>query len=126
VAQGSLAFAALAALYLGALSYGLEHDALRTITFIALVAATMALVLVNRSFSTSLMHAFMRHNITFRYVAAFIAAGAALILAVPFVRDILNFVPLRPVELLAAGVTGLVVLIGCELIKGSASMLGRI
>jgi P-type Ca2+ transporter type 2C len=126
VAQGSLAFAALAVLYLGALSYGLEHDALRTITFVALVAATMALVLANRSFSTSLMHAFMRHNITFRYVAAFVAAGTALILAVPFVRDILNFVPLGPMELLTAAATGLVVLIGCELVKGSASMLARI
>jgi Ca2+-transporting ATPase len=125
VAQGGVALAAISALYLGALSYGLSPEALRTLTFIGLIAIIVALILANRSFSTSLIHALLRDNVTFRYVAGFIVAGTTIILAVPVVRDILKFVPLGAAELFAAAMTGLVVLIGCELIKGRSSLLGR-
>lgn len=125
LAQGSLALAVIAALYVAALGYGLGADALRTLTFVALLAVTMALVLANRSFSTSLSHALLRHNVTFRFVAAFIVAGTTFVLAVPAVRHVLKFVPLRAAELLLAAIAGVVVLIGCELIKGKASAIHR-
>jgi Ca2+-transporting ATPase len=121
VAQGALALAVISALYLGAGKYGLSADALRTLSFFALVAAIMALVLANRSFSTSLSHALLRHNPTFRYVVAFVIAGAVLVLAVAPVRQVLKFAPLGFPELSLAALTGLLVLIGCELIKGKVA-----
>jgi Ca2+-transporting ATPase len=118
VAQGVLALALISVLYLGAAKYGLSPDALRTLSFFALVAAILALVLANRSFSTSLSHALLRHNLTFRYVMAFVFAGAVLVLAVPPIRAVLEFTPLGLPELSLAGAIGLLVLVGCELIKG--------
>ncbi|MDE2561900.1 MAG: hypothetical protein KGL48_06575 [Sphingomonadales bacterium] len=43
----------------------------------------LAMLLANRSFGTSLRHALLRHNVTFRLVLAFAAAGFVLILTSP-------------------------------------------
>jgi len=118
IVQGGLAFALIAALYLGANRYGLAADELRTLSFFSLLAAILALVLANRSFSTSLSHTLLRHNVVFRYVLAFVLAGSALILTVPPIQRILRFTSLGPAELALATLTGLIVLIACEVTKG--------
>jgi Ca2+-transporting ATPase len=125
VAQGVLTLALISVLYLGAAEYGLSADALRTLSFFALLTATMALVLANRSFSTSLSHALLRHNLTFRYVVAFVIGGAVLVLTVAPVRHVLKFAPLGLSELSLAGMIGFLVLIGCELIKGKVLPVPR-
>ena len=118
IVQGGLAFALIGALYLGAGRYDLAADELRTLTFFSLLAAVLALVLANRSFSTSLSHALLRHNMVFRYVLTFVIAGSALILVVPSIQHILRFAPLGPAELALAALTGIAVLIACEVTKG--------
>jgi hypothetical protein len=52
---------------------------------------------------------------------AFVIGGAVVILAVAPVREVLKFAPLGLPELSLAGLTGLLVLIGCELIKDRVS-----
>jgi Ca2+-transporting ATPase len=119
IVQGGMALALIGALYLSASHLGLAADQLRTLSFFALLAAILALVLANRSFSTSLSHALLRHNIVFRYVLAFVLGGAALILTVAPIRRILGFAPLAPLELGLAALVGVVLLIACELTKSA-------
>ncbi|SFG01350.1 Ca2+-transporting ATPase [Novosphingobium sp. CF614] len=119
-AQGALAAAVLIALYLAAARYGLPAAELRTLTFFALVSAILALVLANRSFSTSLGHALLRGNRVFRYVLGFIAAGSVTILTVPAIRRILGFAPLDWLELGLVVLTGAGLLVLLEFTKGRA------
>ena len=115
--QGAIALLVIGSLYLGANANGMEADALRTFAFFALLSATIALVLANRSFSRSMRIALLRHNLSFRYVLGFMAAGAALILAVPGVQRVLKFAPLEPPHGALIALVGILVLAACELTK---------
>jgi Ca2+-transporting ATPase len=118
--QGGIAFVLLAALFVGADYYGLGPEQLRTLIFLALISSILALVLANRSFSASPRHALMRHNVTFRYVIAFIVIGSVLILTVPSLQRVLKFAPLGLAELLLVGLTGVILLMLFEFAKGRA------
>jgi Ca2+-transporting ATPase len=122
IVQGGLALALIGALYLGADHYGLLPERLRALSFFALLAAILALVLGNRSFSTSLSHALLRHNVTFRYVLAFVITGSAMILTMPPVQRVLKFAPLGPVELGLVALTGIVLLLAFEFTKGKGRL----
>jgi Ca2+-transporting ATPase len=90
------------------------------------LAAILALVLANRSFSTSLSHALARHNIMFRYVLALVLGAAALILSVAPIRHTLGFAPLGAPELGLAALSGVVLLVACEWTKRIAPASSRI
>ncbi|MGD9810561.1 MAG: cation-translocating P-type ATPase [Sphingobium sp.] len=125
IVQGGLALALIGALYLSASHFGVAADQLRTLSFFALLAAILALVLANRSFSTSLSHALVRHNIVFRYVLALVLGGAALILNVAPIRHTLGFAPLGPLQLGLAALAGVVLLVACELTKSAVQEVHR-
>ncbi len=91
VFQGAVAFALLAAVYLTATYQGLPASDTRALTFVALIMAILALILVNRSFGTSLMSAFTRKNVALRYVLGAVAAVLVLIMLVPPLRTLLKF-----------------------------------
>lgn len=92
LAQGVLALGVMALITIGAGRMDLTPDHGRTLCFFSLLAAIMALVLANRSFSARLGHAFLRQNAVFRYVAGFVVAGCGLILGIAPVRATLGFV----------------------------------
>ncbi len=60
--QGLLAFVLVAAVYLGAARAGASDEEVRTVTFVALVLANIAQVLVNRSFGIDPMRLLTRPN----------------------------------------------------------------
>ena len=124
VLQGAIAFVALAALYLARADQGMPHESLRSLIFFSLVAAILALVLANRSFSTAISHALLRHNITFRYVLAFMALAGAIILSVPAARRALQFGPLGWADLAIVGATGFGLLLLFELTKAWSGARG--
>jgi hypothetical protein len=62
VLQGGLTFGLVGAIFLIALQRGMPDDEVRALTFISLVLSIVSLILVNRSFSTSLVAAFRRPN----------------------------------------------------------------
>ncbi len=95
LAQGGLALAMLAGIFLWASDAGMAEADVRGLTFFCLVGAILVLILVNRSFDTSLRHALVRGNLALRYVLGAVVAIAALILAVPPVRALLKFGPLH-------------------------------
>ena len=117
VVQGAIAFAVLTGIYLASVDLGMTPESLRSLLFFSLVAAVLALVLANRSFSTSISHALLRHNITFRYVLAFMALAGTIILTVPAVQRALQFGPLGWADLAVVAGTGFGLLLVFELTK---------
>lgn len=117
VFQGGAAFAMLASLYLVASNRGMPEPEVRALIFFALIAIILALVLINRSFSTSLVRALTRGNTALRYVLLAIAAVSAAIMFLPAVQRMLRFEHLRFVDLLLAGAVGAVLLVLLEALK---------
>ncbi len=91
VFQGAVAFALLAAVYLTATLQGLSAVDTRALTFVALIMAILALILVNRSFGTSLAAAFTRRNVALRYVLGAVVGVSVLIMIIPVLRSLLKF-----------------------------------
>ena len=118
ILYGGIALALLIGLQLGATYGGLAPDRVRALLFFALVGAIMALVLVNRSFSTSLMSALCRHNASLRYVVAAVLVACGMIVLLAPLRRILDFATLGVMELPVLIATPLVVLGLCEFVKG--------
>ncbi len=106
--QGTIAFAALAGLYVLTLRGGVAEADARGLTFAALVLVDLALVLVNRTFGTSLVAAIGTRNRALAWVSAVTVALLALVLAFPTTRDLFRFGPLHgdDLALLAAIVAG--------------------
>ena len=117
VFQGGVAFALLAATFLIASSREMPEDEVRALAFFGLVASILALVLVNRSFSTSLLQALGRGNTALRYVFAAVIAISALIAFVPQIQTLLRFGNLRPVDFSIAVGIGAALFIILELLK---------
>jgi Ca2+-transporting ATPase len=113
VLQGALAFVVTGAILLWASWRGMPDDEVRALTFFSLVTSIIGLILVNRSFSTSLITAFRRPNPTL----AGIVLGVILILSLSLrwtpARELFRFGPLHTDDLgltLSAGLGVLVVL----------------
>jgi len=115
--QGLLAFAAVAALFLLALRNGLAEDEARALAFVSLVLVIVSLILVNRSFSASLIAAFRRPNPALRWILLAVATIMAVSLTVPSVSALFRFGPLHWNDLgLALGISA-AVLVALELLK---------
>ncbi len=117
VFQGGLAFATLATIFFVERWSGMAEQELRALMFFALVAAILALILVNRSFSASLGDAFRRHNAALRYVVAAVCAVTALILFIPTAQRLLKFGEIAWLDMALALGSGLVLLLLLEACK---------
>jgi Ca2+-transporting ATPase len=115
--QGALVFAVTATIFALAPSYGMTTDQVRGMTFAALVFAIVALILVNRSRSSSILTAITRPNRALAVVLPVVAALLAVTLFWPVARDLFGFAALGPVHLVVPPLAGLVVLFVLEVIK---------
>jgi Ca2+-transporting ATPase len=93
--QGLLAFAVVAAVYVIALSWGMPVPEVRALTFFSLIVVIVSLILVNRSFSASLLTALRRPNLTLVAVLAAVAIILALTMLWPFANQLFAFGPLH-------------------------------
>lgn len=125
ILYGGIAFALLLALHIAATSWGFAPDRVRALLFFALVASIMALVMVNRSFSTSLMRALWRNNAALRYVAMIVLVACAMILTLEPLRRILQFAPLKFVDLPLLLLVPVLSLLLCEIVKGLENRLSK-
>ena len=117
IGQGMIVVAAIAALLSWGWTAGLGEDQLRSLAYFALVTIVLGLVLVNRSFSSSLARAVTRPN---RALVAVLAAVALMLLSAQFVRPVaesLSFAPLGLADAAALAVTALLVLFLLEALK---------
>jgi Ca2+-transporting ATPase len=111
--QGGLVLGVTGAIYLLSPQYGLAADQVRGLTFAALVLCILALILVDRSLSSSIITAIRRPNRALAVVVPVVACLLAASLLWPPARELFGFGALTPVLLaipLLAGVSLLLVL----------------
>ncbi len=110
VLQGVFAFGTVASLYLLAFSHGISDGEVRAHTFMALVLTNLGLVLVNRSFGSSLREAIGGSNRALWWVSATTAVLLGVVLAWQPARSLFRFEPLHAgdVFVVLASVAGLV------------------
>jgi Ca2+-transporting ATPase len=93
--QGSLVFGLVASVYLVALYNGAPDAEARAMAFFSLVATIICLILVNRSFSTSLLRALSRPNPALAWVVLGVAGVLALSLFWSEAAQLFHFGPLH-------------------------------
>ena len=121
VLQGAIAFALLAALYLTATFQGLDAADIRALIFVALIMTILTLILVNRSFGTSITAAFTRKNVALRYVLGAVTAVSVLTMLVPALRTLLKFGSPQWFHLAIAAALGMILLFLLEALKPIAN-----
>ncbi|MBX9619548.1 MAG: cation-translocating P-type ATPase [Hyphomicrobiales bacterium] len=115
--QGTLAFGLVAAVFVVALNRGMPVDEVRALTFFALVMSIVALILVNRSASASLLKAIRRPNRALAIVLPLVVLMLAATLVIPFISTLFRFGPLHVDDLLITFGAGVVVLVVLEMLK---------
>ena len=117
ILQGGLAFGLVGAIYLLALYNGMPVDEARALTFFSLVVTIVSLILINRSFSTSLVTAFRRPNPALAWILLAISVILGLSLLWPAASALFRFGPLHADDLALTLGAGIVVLIVLETLK---------
>ncbi|HVJ33410.1 MAG TPA: cation-translocating P-type ATPase [Terriglobia bacterium] len=137
--QGVVVLALVAAIYLMGLGYfsglfsgaaldmatapasspipGMPETEVRALTFFSLVLSIVGLILVNRSFSASMLTALRRPNPALGLVLLAVAAMLGLTLGWPAARDLFRFGPLHADDLALTIGAGLAVFALLELLK---------
>jgi Ca2+-transporting ATPase len=101
--QGLSVLATVLGVYLWAVLSGRPDNAVRSVTFAALVVANLALILVNRSWRLSIWQTFrQRKNRTLKWILAAAAILLVVLLTVPWLRHAFSFGPMTPGDWLAA------------------------
>ncbi|MBX5454950.1 MAG: cation-translocating P-type ATPase [Acidobacteriia bacterium] len=116
--QGAAALIPLGLLYSLALRRGLPEGDARALTFVSLVLLDLGLVVVNRSFTTSLADVFGKGNRALWWVSAVTLALLALVLLWPVGRELFRFGPLHSDDLALVAIIVLSVLAALEWLKG--------
>ncbi len=117
VLQGGLAFGLVGAIFVIAHQRGMPDDEVRALTFFTLVLSIVSLILVNRSFSTSLVAAFRRPNPAFAWILLAITVILGLSLVWPDAAALFRFGPLHADDLALTLAAGIVVLVVLETLK---------
>ena len=117
VLQGVLAFGLVGAIFVTALHRGMPEDEARALTFFSLVLSIVSLILVNRSFSTSLIVAFRRPNPALTWILLTVAVVLGLSLLWPAASALFRFGPLHADDLALTVAAGIGVLIVLETLK---------
>jgi Ca2+-transporting ATPase len=100
VLQGSVAFALVAAVYVSAMLLPVTAEDVRTLAFVTLVGSNIALIFVNRTFSSSLRAALGRPNRALAWGLGIATTLLASILAWPALRSFFELGPIHWRDLL--------------------------
>lgn len=115
--QGLLVLGVTAAIFFLSPAFGLAIDQVRALTFIALVFCIFALILVDRSLSSSLLAAFRRPNRALAVVVPVVACLLAAVLYWHPARDLFGFGTLAPALLAVPPLSGIATLLVLEALK---------
>ena len=115
--QGLVVFAILAGVLISAARMGMPEADLRSLVFTSLVLINIGLILVNRSYTSSLVQAFMRPNRALWILVAAITALLATALAWPAAQSLFHFGRLHWNELALSATAGFFSLFILEAIK---------
>ena len=115
--QGLVALAGVSVVLWVMAASGRPAADVRTIAFLSLVAVILALVFVNRSFSSSLVRALAHMHLPMVLVLASVAATMALSILWTPARAIFEFSAVSPWDIGIAVLSGFFVLFGLEMLK---------
>ena len=115
--QGLSAFLATASMFVFALWRGLPENEARAFAFFSIVLVIVSLILVNRSFSASLIAAMTEANAFLAPTLGIVAAMLSLTLLVPGVRALFRFGPLHGDDLAMTLGSAVLVLLVLDLFK---------
>ena len=115
--QGVFVLGVTATVFTLAPGYGLATDQVRGLTFASLVLCIVALILVDRSLSSSLITAIRRPNRALAVVVPIVACLLAVTLFWQPARDLFGFAAVEPVFLAVPPLAGMAVLLVLEALK---------
>jgi Ca2+-transporting ATPase len=115
--QGALALAALAVVLVMGIGRNMPDDELRALMFTSLVLINVSLILVNRSFSSSLVNAVRRPNFLLWLLLAPVAVLLGVALTWPPAMQLFRFGPFHVDDLAVSVAAALGVLLIMEAIK---------
>jgi Ca2+-transporting ATPase len=115
--QGMLAFAVVGGVLIFAWLWGMPENDLRALVFTTLVLVNVGLILANRSFSVSLLAAFLRPNRALWLLLSCVFAVLGVALYLPAAKDLFRFGTLHGDDLLACLAAGAVILVLLEIVK---------
>lgn len=115
--QGGLALITVAAVFAGGLARGMPETELRALVFVSLVLINVSLILVNRSFSSSLLVALRRRNVSLWVLMSAVATVLAITLSWPPAMKLFRFGPLHLDDLALSLAAGAAILIVLEFVK---------
>jgi P-type Ca2+ transporter type 2C len=121
--QGFLVFTVTATIYVGMLLRGMPEPQVRALTFASLVAGNFGLILVNRSFKSSVVAALMRPNVALWLIFGITVSLLGITLAIRPVRDLFRFGPLRGNDLMLVLAGGALTVLFLESIKAVSRSL---
>lgn len=117
VVQGVAALIATGALFVGAIKYGLPANQARALVFGSLIASTIALVLINRTFEASVIGAFGRPNPTLWIMLAAATFLFTVTLRWTPARQLFDFGDFHGHDILISGGVGIALLLVLEALK---------
>jgi Ca2+-transporting ATPase len=115
--QGAVAFAMSGGMFVFALRNGMPDDDVRALTFVSLILGIFSLILVNRSFSSSLKLAVLRPNVALLLILLGVCITLGLCLWIPALRELFQFGVLHIDDLALVAGAALLVLFALELLK---------
>jgi Ca2+-transporting ATPase len=117
VLQGLSVLAAVLAMFLIALRVGQTQAEARTLAFATLVVADLALILVNRSWSHTILETLRRPNAALWLVMGGALMTLALVIYVPFLASLFQFATLHPNDVIMCLMTGFASILWFEALK---------
>ncbi len=97
--QGLVVFGAVGAVYVASMYRGLGETDARALTFTTLILANLGLILVNRSWSRTILEGMRAPNRALIWVLAGSLLFLGLVLYVPYARELFRFSFLHPIDL---------------------------
>ena len=122
LAEGFIAFALIAAIYFSGVYQGLDAATLRASTFVAVVSVVFSLILANRTYGASILHAILAPNAALAAVAAFVAVVLSAVVLFEPARTLFDFAALTGPQFAASSLSGMFALFALEALK---KILGR-
>jgi Ca2+-transporting ATPase len=112
--QGTSVLVMVLAVYLIAMFRGLGEAEMRALSFTTLVVANLGLILTNRSWSRSVLSMFRMPNAALKWILGGAIMFLAIVLYVPFVKDLFHFSTLHFIDLVICLMAGIISILWFE------------
>jgi len=120
--QGVAVLAVSLAAFALALARGLAEDRARAFAFATLIFGNLALILVNRSWSQSMLATLRSRNKAFWVLLAGVLGFVGLLFSVPFARRLFSVGPVAPLELVTCFAAAVLSVVWFDVVKRRALM----